>query len=120
MVVHERAPLTAAILADHLSDALCLKVLGSTVTVEETLELAASQEPDAVLSHVGTPPDDRSMRLAQDLRSRGIDTELIVFGSHGNPTSPDEYLEAGASRCLLADATLEELNTTLHDVLPEL
>lgn len=113
-VVHERDPLTAATLAEHLSDLPHLTVLGTAVTVENTLELVASQEPDVVLSHVGTPPDDRSMRLAQNLRSRGSDTELIVFGSHGNPTTPDEYLEAGASRCLLADATLDELKSALR------
>lgn len=119
-VVHERDPLIASIFADHLSETLELTVLGTTLTVDETLELVADHEPDVVLSHVGTPPDDRSMRLAQELRSRGSDTELIVFGSHGNPTTPEEYVKAGASRCLLADDTLDELKSALDEVIREL
>lgn len=119
IVVHERTPFMSHVLSDFLGDLIYLDAIGSAHAVAEAVELVEREQPDLVLSHVGKPPDDRSLRLAELLRAIGADADLIVFGAQGNSTSPGEYMAAGATRCLLADASLEDLDRTLREVLDE-
>jgi DNA-binding NarL/FixJ family response regulator len=115
VLVHARDEFTGSLLTDHLSKFPDLEVIGSAVTVEEVVDRVGRGSPDLVVSHAGTPPDDRSLRLAEKLRPGETGIDLVVFGSREEHTSPEEYRQAGATECLLAEATLDDLRDALGE-----
>lgn len=118
-LVHGRDSLSCSLIGDFLSEQLQLPVLGAEVAVDDVLRSVERLNPDLVVSQVDSPPTERSRELTKTLRDRHPDVEVVVFGSQGNPTTPEEYRDAGASRFLTVDATLDDLAKAIREVLAE-
>lgn len=118
-LVHGRDSLNCRLISDFLSERLELVLLGAAVAADDLLTLVERLQPDLVVSQVSSPPTERSWDLTKALRDHHPDVEVVVFGSQGNPTTPQEYREAGAIRLLLADATPEDLVKAIGEALAE-
>ena len=116
VVIHERDRVNGDLMTDHLSELDFLTVLGTTVTVEGALELIEYEHPDLVVSHADAPHNG-SLRLAQQIRARDLDTDLVVIGVSIDPGETLEYLEGGAVAYLTKDSGLEELDRRIREVL---
>lgn len=116
VVIHELDRVNGDLMTDHLSELGYLDVGGCSVTVEGALELVEQHDPDLVVSHADAPANG-SLRLAQQLRARELETDLVVIGVPVDPGTTLEYLEGGAVAYLTVDAGLKELDERLRDVL---
>lgn len=116
-MVHGRDPLHCERMRDFLSRLPDLVVSGAATTIGGVLGQLETLKADLVVSQVGAPPDHRSFALAQELRTRYPDIDVVVVGSHG-PRTPDDYMEAGATDVLLGDVSVEDLESAVGEDVP--
>lgn len=79
-----------------------IEVVGEASTGAQTLELAASQQPDVVLLDVELP-DMQGIQVARQIRQQFPNVKILVLSAHDDPFYIRGLLESGAAGYLMKD-----------------
>lgn len=85
-------------------------------TLSAAREFISARAPTVVLLDINLP-DGSGLDLLRDVRSRGLDTAVVVITADGSINGAVEAMRHGADDFLVKPFAPERLSTTLHHVL---
>lgn len=92
------------------------EVVGMASTGEESVEMAASLEPDIVLMDVRLGEGIDGLEATRRIAALGLPTRVIMLTLHEMPAYVREALAAGAAGYVLKDTAIEDLRAAIAQV----
>jgi len=92
-----------------------LEVVGSAANGEEAWALVEREKPDIVVTDIEMPRLT-GLELAQRIRERGIDCNVVILTTFARPGFLRRALDAGVGGYLLKDAPADQLAEALRKV----
>ena len=93
------------------------EIAGEASSGEEAVALAASLAPDIVLMDVRLGAGIDGLEATRRIAALGLPTRVIILSLHDMPAYVREALAAGAAGYVLKDASIEELRTSVSQVM---
>lgn len=91
------------------------KILATAAVVEEALRLVRLRRPEVVLLDLGGDADDR-LTLAGALHGQSPTSRVVLMGVRLQQEDIESFIQAGVSGFIMADATVDQLITTIQTV----
>lgn len=85
-------------------------VIADVGSAEEAIPIAASQQPELVITDISMPGMD-GIEACQQITNQSPSTRVIILTMHGDEDSLARAIRAGASGFLLKDCSIDELMT---------
>ncbi|MBO9198658.1 MULTISPECIES: response regulator [Niastella] len=101
-----------AILVSNLN----VDIAGCFVTGQDMLNYLGLNRVDIVLLDIALP-DINGIALCQEIKKKAPDTVILVFSNHSERSIIMQTIQNGASGYLLKNTSLDELRSSIHDVL---
>jgi DNA-binding NarL/FixJ family response regulator len=118
VLVIDEHPEVSARLAHGLSGIAGFRVVAHTTNPIWAAEFAHHWKPQIIIADFKRSNGPRS-EMVRWMKENSSDSMIVVFSSYYSDDERSEFLQAGASRCLLKGLTLNELAAELRNVAEE-
>jgi DNA-binding NarL/FixJ family response regulator len=118
VLIIDEHPEVNARLAHGLSAMAGFRVVAHTTNPVWAAEFAHHWKPQIIIADFERGHGPRS-EMARWLKENSPDSRIVVFSSYYAKDERNEFLQAGASRCLLKGLTLNELAAELRNIAQE-